>query len=111
MCTGGRVVNYLKTFIDKPDTDIVFVGYQGSGTPGRVIQSGRKSIEWDGKSYPIRAEVHTLSGYSAHADQQNLVDFVEGMQQPPGEIVLVHGESDAKSALRSKLDVRGLPVR
>ncbi len=104
MCTGGRVVNYLKAFLDQPTTDIVFVGYQGAGTPGRDIQGGRDSVELDGKQYKINAKVHNLAGYSAHADQQNLLDYVGGMNEPPGEIVLVHGERDSKAALKRKLE-------
>jgi metallo-beta-lactamase family protein len=111
MCTGGRVVNYLKALLGEPNTDVVFVGYQGAGTPGRVIQQRRDWVELDGKRYPIKAEVHTLSGYSAHADQQNLLDFVRGMKQPPGEVVLVHGEPDAKHALATELRALGTAVR
>jgi metallo-beta-lactamase family protein len=111
MCTGGRVVNYLKALLDRPNTDVLFVGYQGRGTPGRVIQDRRDRVELDGRSYPVRAEVHRIGGYSAHADQQNLLDFVAGMEQPPGEIVLVHGEEEAKAALTAKLGQLGLNVR
>ncbi|MDH3719345.1 MAG: MBL fold metallo-hydrolase [Planctomycetota bacterium] len=111
MCTAGRVVNYLKAFLDRPNTDVVFVGYQGSGTPGRDIQAGRKSVELDGQDYAIKAKTHSLGGYSAHADQQNLLDFVHGMSQPPGEVVLVHGERDAKAALKAKLEAAGINVR
>jgi len=111
MCTGGRVVNYLKAFLDRENTDIIFCGYQGAGTPGRVIQSGRKRVQLDGREYPIRAEIHGLSGYSAHADQQNLVDFVTKMGQPPGEVVLVHGEEQPKRVLRGKLKELGIHVR
>jgi len=111
MCTGGRVVNYLKALLDRPNTDILFVGYQGRGTPGRVIQDGRGSVEFDGKQYVIRAKIHRIGGYSAHADQQDLLDFVAGMKKPPEEIVLVHGEEEAKAALKMKLDQRGLNVR
>ena len=111
MCTGGRVMNYLKAFLDRPNTDVVFVGYQGAGTPGRSIQGGRDGVELDGKDYRINAKVHSLSGYSAHADQQNLLDYVGNMSQPPGEVVLVHGESDAKRALKNKLEQAGHSVR
>lgn len=111
MCTGGRIVNYLKAFLDRPNTDVLFVGYQGSGTPGRDIQARRDYVEFDGDRYPIKAEVHSISGYSAHADQQNLIDFVTGMNEPPGEVVLVHGERDAKASLKSKLRDLNIAVR
>jgi metallo-beta-lactamase family protein len=111
MCTGGRVVNYLKRFIGNETADVLFVGYQGSGTPGREIQRGDDSVELDGRSYPIRAGVHTISGYSAHADQRNLIDFVCGMATPPGEVVLVHGEETPKRVLREELEKNGIHVR
>jgi metallo-beta-lactamase family protein len=109
MCTGGRVVNYLKEFVGDPNTDIVFVGYQAWGTPGRYIQE-TDWVRLDGKRYDIRAQVHTLSGYSAHADQSDLLRFVENMQQRPKAIRLVHGEADAKAALSSELEKRGYNV-
>jgi metallo-beta-lactamase family protein len=109
MCTGGRVVNYLKALLGDERTDVVFVGYQAAGTPGRVIQSRRRAVTLDGKSYPIKAKVHDLAGYSAHADQRNLLNFVRRMRQAPGEVVLVHGEEKAKRALCAKL--RGIGVR
>ncbi len=108
MCTGGRVVNYLKALLGDERTDVVFVGYQAAGTPGRVIQSRRRAVTLDGKSYPIKAKVHDLAGYSAHADQRNLLNFVRRMRQAPGEVVLVHGEEKAKRALCAKL--RGIGV-
>ena len=111
MCTGGRVINYLKAFLDEPNTDIVFIGYQGRGTPGRSIQGGCDSVELDGKRYPIRGAVHTISGYSAHADQRNLLDFVGNLSRHPEQVVLVHGEDDAKRALRKKLNSLGVSVR
>ena len=104
MCTGGRVVNYLKEFIGMENTDVVFVGYQGAGTPGRDIQNRTKTVSYDGVDYPIRAQVHTISGYSAHADQHDLLNFVNGMQSPPARIRLVHGEISAKTELRTKLN-------
>ena len=111
MCTGGRVVNYLKGLLGDERTDVVFVGYQGKGTPGRAIQERRKWVMLDGKRYPIRAQVQTLSGYSAHADQKNLVDFVRRMRRRPREVVLVHGERRAREALRRELLKLGGSVR
>lgn len=110
MCTGGRVVNYLKRFLPEPTTDIVFLGYQGRGTPGRVIQAQQKRVLLDEQEYPIAASVHSLSGYSAHADQQNLVDFVQQMPTLPQQVVLVHGEDRPKAALRARLEKLGIPV-
>ena len=109
MCAGGRVVNYLKQFIGDPTTDIVFVGYQAVGTPGRYIQD-TDWVKLDGHRYDIRAAVHQLSGYSAHADQSDLLRFVEGMQTRPAAIRLVHGEDDAKAALKLELEQRGYDV-
>ncbi|MEM0924647.1 MAG: MBL fold metallo-hydrolase [Planctomycetota bacterium] len=111
MCTGGRVVNYLKQLIGLESTDVLFVGYQGAGTPGRDIQAGKKRVELDGEVYQVEASVHTLSGYSAHADQADLLRFVAGMSTPPEEIVLVHGEEEPKRRLAVELARRGLNVR
>jgi len=110
MCTGGRIVEYLKNFIGQPSTDIVFVGYQAIGTLGREIQEchqGKCQVTIDREEYPVRAKTHTLSGYSAHADQSDLIRFVEGMQSKPGEIRLVHGEYQARMVLADKLNNLG----
>ena len=110
MCSGGRIVNYLKALIEDERTDILFVGYQAQGTPGRTIQkygprkngSNNSRVGWvelEGKKYDINAEVHTISGYSAHADQRNLVNFIKRMRHKPNDIRLVHGDAEAKASL------------
>lgn len=106
MCAGGRIVNYLKAMLGDPRTDVLFVGYQAVGTPGRDIQRyGPKGgyAVLDGQRFDIRAGVHTLSGYSAHADRTGLINFVRRMRRPPGEIRLVHGDDTAKTALAKAL--------
>lgn len=106
MCSGGRIVNYLKAMLDDSRHNVVFVGYQAKGTPGAAIQShGPKGgyVELDRERYPISAGVTTLGGYSAHADQQGLVEFVTGMAEWPSEIRLVHGDAPAKKALQNVL--------
>jgi len=106
MCTGGRVVNYLKALIEDERHDILFVGYQAEGTPGRdILKYGPNNgyVELDGKRYTIRAGVEAISGYSAHADQKDLVNFVKRMRVKPREIRLVHGSAEAKQALQRKL--------
>lgn len=110
MCTGGRVVNYLKSLLGDERTDVLFVGYQGAGTPGRVLQGGAKSMRLDGKRVQVRARVHSLSGYSAHADQASLLRFVRAVRRGPERVVLVHGEASARRALAAKLGETGVCV-
>ena len=114
MCTGGRIVDHLLAGIERPENDIVFVGYQAAGTPGRTIQeyAGRNGIvRLDGKACKIRAATHTLSGYSAHADQKGLLDWLERMPQKPGLIELVHGEPKAQRVLAEKLIEKAYSVQ
>lgn len=104
MCAGGRIMNYLKALIDDNRTDIVFIGYQAKGTPGRDIQTyGPRGgyVFLDGERYDIKAGVHTLSGYSAHADQANLVNFVSRMRVKPKYVRIVHGDDEAKETLQT----------
>ncbi len=110
MCTGGRVMNYLKRFIGDQRTDIVFAGYQAGGTPGNYIARGSDWVRLDGRKFDIAAEVHKLSGYSAHADQADLIRFVEEMKSPPHEIRLVHGDYGPKRKLTAELTKRGYTV-
>ncbi len=107
MCAGGRIVNYLKALLGDKKTDVLFVGYQAQGTPGRDIQTyGPRGgyVYLDGERVDIHAGVHTISGYSAHADQKDLVNFVKRMRYKPSEIRIIHGDDEAKQALRIKLN-------
>ena len=109
MCAGGRIVDYLKAMLGDPRHNVVFVGYQAKGTPGAAIQQhGPKGgyVELDRERYEIKAGVETIGGYSAHADQQGLVDFVAGMPVWPSEIKLVHGEEQARRRLRMMLEAK-----
>ncbi len=106
MCSGGRIVNYLKAMLGDPRHDVLLVGYQAAGTAGQAIQKyGPKGgyVELDGQRITIRAAVHTLGGYSAHADQKDLLNFVGRMRHKPSQIRLVHGDAGAKEALRKLL--------
>nr|WP_320136957.1 MBL fold metallo-hydrolase [uncultured Amphritea sp.] len=106
MCAGGRIVNYLKALLGDTRTDVLFVGYQAQGTPGSDIQRyGPRGgyVYLDDEKIDIKAGVHTLSGYSAHADQKNLINFVKRMRHKPKEIRIVHGDPEAKQALKTKL--------
>ena len=110
MCTGGRVMNYLKRFIGDPRTDIVFVGYQARGTPGHYISRGSEWVRLDGRRFDIKADVHRIHGYSAHGDQTDLIEFVASMEEPPKSIRLVHGDYQPKRVLTSKLTEMGFSV-
>ena len=96
MCTGGRILDHLDQALQDPKNDIFFVGYQARGTLGRDLIEGK---------IPAKATIHVLSGYSAHADQQMLVDWVRSMPQPPREIRLVHGDEGARKALAALLGI------
>lgn len=106
MCSGGRIVGYLKAMLGDPRHEVMFVGYQAKGTPGAVIQAsegaeGFVQIDLDGGMYEIRAKVMTLGGYSGHADQAGLVRFALGCNAR--RVVLVHGEGRAKQMLAQVL--------
>lgn len=105
MCAGGRIVNYLKAMLGDPRHNVLFVGYQAAGTPGRELQTQGQGgqVELDGEMHEIKAGVDTIGGYSAHADRNGLIDFVTGMARWPREIRLVHGDDQAKRALATEL--------
>ena len=106
MCAGGRIVNYLKAMLEEPRHNILFVGYQARGTPGRSIQQyGPRGgyVELDNQRYTIRAGVEAISGYSAHADQKDLLNFVKRMRKKPQTVRIVHGDDEAKHALKERM--------
>jgi metallo-beta-lactamase family protein len=109
MCSGGRIVNYLKAMLGDARHDVLFCGYQAAGTPGRSIQTyGPRGgwVELDGQRFDIRAGVHTLGGFSAHADQKDLLNFIGRMHTKPKQVRLVHGDDGAKGTLAALLRQR-----
>lgn len=106
MCSSGRIVTYLKSMLNDSRHNVLFVGYQASGTPGRAIQcygSANGYVDIEGERIDIEAGVASIGGYSAHADQRGLVKFVTGMRRRPSHIRIVHGEEKAKQALANEL--------
>lgn len=109
MCSGGRIVNYLKAMLGDARHDVLFVGYQAAGTPGRDIQKyGPRGgyVMLDGQRIDIRAGIHTLGGYSAHADRSDLLNFIGRMGRKPRLVRLVHGDAGAKAALAAAIRAR-----
>ena len=109
MCSGGRVVNYLKAMLGDSRHNVLFVGYQARGTPGSAIQTyGPQGgyVDLDGDRYTVRAGIERIGGYSAHADQAGLVRFVTGMRGWPTEVRIVHGDEQAKATLAGHLKER-----
>jgi metallo-beta-lactamase family protein len=114
MCTGGRIVDHLAHGLADARNDVFFVGYQAHGTPGYdIVKYGSRPggyARFHDAQIPIRANVEQLTGYSAHADQQGLLEWVESMPEKPGRIKLVHGDSAARKALGDELVRRGYHV-
>jgi len=111
MCQGGRVMDYLAALLPDKRTDVIFVGYQAKKTVGRQLQEGAEMLYINDHPIYVKAQLHAMSGYSAHADQQDLIRFVQSIKQGAKEIRLVHGESCAQSALTEKLRKKGYIVR
>jgi metallo-beta-lactamase family protein len=105
MCEGGRVRHHLKHNLWRRESSIVFVGYQAVGTLGRQIVDGAKTVEVLGENIVVRAGIHTLGGFSAHADQDELLGWLCCFKKPP-EIFIVHGEEQASLDFQEALKKR-----
>jgi len=91
MCTGGRVKHHLVTNITRPESTILFIGYQAIGTLGRSIVDGAKTVRILGQRYPVRARIAQIHGFSSHADRDELFKWVSGIS--PRRVFVVHGEA------------------
>ncbi len=94
MCTGGRIKHHLVANISRPESTILFVGYQAVGTLGRQIVEGAKEVRILGQYYPVRARVVQLNGFSAHADRDQLLKWLSSLRRPPRRLFITHGEPD-----------------
>nr|WP_321459122.1 MBL fold metallo-hydrolase [uncultured Vibrio sp.] len=110
MCEGGRIVNYLKALLPDVKNDVLFAGYQAQGTLGEAIQAGNSTVEIDTQEIQVNAKVHTISGYSAHADTNDLLTFITGIPTAPKTVHLIHGEEEAQQALGKELEKKGFKV-
>jgi metallo-beta-lactamase family protein len=95
MCTGGRVKHHLVTNITRSESTILFVGYQAIGTLGRQILDGAKRVRILGQHYRVRARIAQIHGFSAHADRNELLQWISGLNRAPRRVFIVHGEPRA----------------
>ncbi len=98
MCTGGRVKHHLVNNITRKQSSIMFVGYQAFGTLGRRIVDGDKEVRILGNVYPVKAKVERIHGFSAHADRNELLNWLKALKHPPRRVFVVHGETESALA-------------
>ncbi|KZY74007.1 hypothetical protein A3737_25950 [Oleiphilus sp. HI0065] len=106
MCNGGRIRHHLKHNLWRKHSHVIFVGYQATGTPGRAIIDGAETFKVAGEEVVVRAQIHTMGGFSAHASQTQLLDWLDNFKEKP-RLLLVHGEDEAKKTLRRAARGRG----
>ena len=111
MCEVGRIKHHLKHNIWNPKSTILFVGYQAPGTLGRTIVDGAKKVKIFGEEFSVKARIEYIEGYSGHADQEWLLNFIYSFIKKPKHIFLVHGEPEAQLVLKNKIiDNTHIPV-
>lgn len=111
MCEVGRIKHHLKHNIWNPNSTILFVGYQAPGTLGRKIVDGAEKVKIFGEEFTVNARVEYIEGYSGHADQEWLLNFIYSFYNKPKHIFLVHGEEDSQEVLKEKiLETTNIPV-
>ena len=98
MCTGGRIKHHLVNNISRKESTIMFVGYQAIGTLGRLIVDGAKDVRILGQRYKVKAKVVQVNGLSAHADKNEMLNWLKKLKSPPKQIFLVHGEPESAKA-------------
>ena len=98
MCTGGRIMHHLRYNLPIPETAVLIVGFQSHGTLGRKLVDGAKSVMMFGEEIPVRASIHTMGGFSAHADQNGLLDWFGTLAPSRPRTIITHGEDRARKA-------------
>ena len=104
MIEGGRILHYLNNHMGSKRNTLLFVGYQGEGTRGRSILKGSKEIKFYGKYHKVNCDIRSISSLSAHADQDDIVQWLKNFTSPPKNVFLNHGELHQADALRAKIE-------
>lgn len=111
MCNGGRIVHHLKNGVWNPDNHVVFVGYQAHGTLGRRIVDRAKTVRIAGEAVNVNAQIHTIGGFSAHADRTDLLAWAERFRPTMPKFFVTHGEAEAAQSLAEALKTRGFEAQ
>ncbi len=106
MCTGGRIKHHLVQNISRPESAILFVGYQARGTLGRIILDRPSEVRILGDQHPVRARIEQINGFSAHADKDELLEWLSGFTTPPRKLFVIHGEEQSSQALAAAVRER-----
>jgi metallo-beta-lactamase family protein len=106
MAEGGRVLTYFEHFLGDSDASILLAGYQGEGTRGRALLEGAGEIKMRGKYWPVKASVINIQGLSAHADQNELLNWLSDLKKIPEKIFIVHGEKEGAEGLQKEMKNR-----
>jgi metallo-beta-lactamase family protein len=96
MCTGGRIIHHLRHNLPIAGTAVLMVGYQSANSLGRRLVDGDKEVRIFGERIPVRASVHTMGGFSAHADQKGLLDWYGAVAPSKPRTIITHGEDRAR---------------
>lgn len=110
MCNGGRIVHHFKHSLWKNSNHLIFVGFQAYGTLGRRLVDGERRVKLFGQEIVVKAKVHTIGGFSAHAGQSELLDWAQAIGGQP-QFYLVHGEPEAQEALQQELAQLGIQAQ
>ena len=104
MADAGRVLHHLKHNLWRPESTVLFVGYQAEGSLGRRLVDGIKRVRVLGEEIAVKAQIQVLEGFSAHADAEQIVRWMSSMTSPcPAKVFLVHGEGQAQEALKERI--------
>jgi metallo-beta-lactamase family protein len=106
MCDGGRIRHHLRHRLPNPATTVLFIGYQAGGTLGRRLVDRAPLVRIFGEDIPVRARIATLGGFSAHAGQSALLNWLAHLRKTPEQLFLVHGETDVATVLATRIQER-----
>lgn len=107
MCNGGRIRHHLKHNLWRRTAHVIIIGYQAAGTPGRALVDGARTFHMGGEEIAVKAAIHTLGGFSAHASQSQLLDWAMNFNDGRPRLYLIHGDAEAKIALGERFRQQG----